>query len=199
MSIHLLLADVDGTLLTSAKVLAPSTIGAARRLKERGVALAITSSRPPRGLLPFIEALGISVPTGAFNGGAFVKPDLTVLAQSVLPPEVAAGVVATIRAQGLDAWTYTADEWYVQDPEGAHVARERMAVRFAPKVVHSYDPVMDRAVKIVGVTDDPALMAEAERAVSETFAGAVSASRSQTYYLDVTHPDANKGNVVTWL
>ena len=31
------------------------------------------------------------------------------------------------------------------------------------------------------------------------FGAAVSASRSQTYYLDVTHPDANKGNVVAWL
>ena len=75
--IRLLLADVDGTLVTSAKVLAPSTIRAARLLKERGIALAITSSRPPRGLLQFIEALGIDTPTGAFNGGALVKPDLT--------------------------------------------------------------------------------------------------------------------------
>ena len=197
--IRLLLADVDGTLLTSAKVLAPSTIEAARRLKGRGIALAITSSRPPRGLLPFIEALEIDNPTGAFNGGAFVKPDLTVLAQSVLPRDVAVSVVAAVRGQGLDVWMYTADEWYVQDPGGSHVAREQRAVRFAPTVVHSYEPVVDRAVKVVGVTDDPVLMAEAEREVRETFAGAVSASRSQTYYLDVTHPDANKGNVVAWL
>ena len=43
-------------------------------------------------------------------------------------------------------------------------------------------------------------MAEAERPSGTRFgSGAISASRSQTYYLDVTHPDANKGNVVTWL
>ena len=190
---------MDGTLVTSAKVLAPSTIRAARMLKERGIALAITSSRPPRGLLQFIEALGIDTPTGSFNGGALVKPDLTVIAQSVLPAALAQSVVALIREQGLDVWAYSADDWYVQDPEGPHVAREQRTVQFAPTVVDSYDQVIDRVVKIVGVTDDPALMAEAERVTRERFGTAVSASRSQAYYLDVTHPDANKGDVVAWL
>lgn len=197
--IRLLISDVDGTLATSAKVLAPSTIQAARSLKSRGIALAITSSRPPRGLLQFIEALEIETPTGSFNGGAFVEPDLRVLAQSVLPAAVATGVVTTILAQGLDVWGYTGDEWYVQNPEGPHVAREQRTVGFAPQVVASYEPVMDRLVKIVGVSDEPTLMAQAERVTRDTFAGAVSASRSQIYYLDVTHPGANKGNVVTWL
>jgi Cof subfamily protein (haloacid dehalogenase superfamily) len=196
--IRLLLADVDGTLITSAKELAPSTIGAARALRERGIALAITSSRPPRGLLQFIEALEIDTPTGSFNGGAFVKPDLTVIAQSVLPAGVARSAVSVIRDQGLEVWVYSGDEWYVLDPEGPHVAREQRTVRFSPAVVGSYDQI-DGVVKIVGVTDDPALMAEAERVIRERFGTAVSASRSQAYYLDVTHPDANKGNAVAWL
>jgi Cof subfamily protein (haloacid dehalogenase superfamily) len=197
--IRLLLADVDGTLVTSAKVLAPSTIRAARVLKDRGIALAITSSRPPRGLLQFIEALGIDTPTGSFNGGALVKPDLTVIAQSVLAAAPAQSVVALLRGQGLDVWAYSADDWYVQDPKGPHVAREQRTVQFAPTVVDSYDQIIDRVVKVVGVTDDPVLMAEAERVTRERFGAAVSASCSQTYYLDVTHPDANKGAVAAWL
>ncbi len=197
--IRLVLADVDGTLVTSAKVLAPSTIRAASMLKERGIALAITSSRPPRGLLQFIVALGIETPTGSFNGGALVKPDLTVIAQSVLPAALAQSVVALIRGQGLDVWAYSADEWYVRDPQGPHVAREQRTVQFAPTVVDSYDRVIDRVVKLVGVTDDQVLMAEAERATREQFGAAVSASRSQAYYLDITHPDANKGAFAAWL
>ncbi len=197
--IRLVLADVDGTLITSAKVLSPSTIRAARTLKERGIALAITSSRPPRGLLQFIDALEIDTPTGAFNGGVFVKPDLTVLAQSVLPAVSAANAMKALRLHGLDVWAYTGDDWYVQHGGGPHVAREQRTVGFEPKVVDSYESVMDRTVKIVGVTDDPVLMVEAERAIRADFAGAVSASRSQPYYLDLTHPDANKGKVVAWL
>jgi hydroxymethylpyrimidine pyrophosphatase-like HAD family hydrolase len=33
----------------------------------------------------------------------------------------------------------------------------------------------------------------------EQFGAHVSATRSQTYFLDVTHPDANKGSVVEYL
>ena len=40
------LADVDGTLVTKAKVLTPRAIEAVRRLQERGVLFALTSGRP---------------------------------------------------------------------------------------------------------------------------------------------------------
>jgi Cof subfamily protein (haloacid dehalogenase superfamily) len=197
--IRLLLADVDGTIINSARTLTPATIRVARTLRERGIALAITSSRPPRGLLQFIEALEIDTPTGAFNGGVFVKPDLSVISQSVLPAEAARQAIALLEAQGLDVWAFTAEEWYVRDPQGAHVARESETVRFKPEVVDSYEPLMGQTAKIVGVTDDPSLMAAAEQVIREGLGGAVSASRSQTYYLDITHPDANKGRVLAWI
>jgi Cof subfamily protein (haloacid dehalogenase superfamily) len=197
--IRLLLADVDGTLITSAKVLAPSTIEAARRLQEDGIRLAITSSRPPRGLLQFIEALGIDSPTGAFNGGAFVRPDLAVIEESPLPEDLASAAIGVLRNRGVDPWVYTGTDWYVQDLDWPHVARETKTLQFSPTVVDSYDGVIDEAVKIVGVTDDPEVMANAEQAVHTLCGTLVSASLSQTYYLDITHPNANKGNVVARL
>src|SRR4030095_3769064 len=54
----------------------------------------------------------------------------------------------------------------------------------------------DRAVKIVGVSDDHDLVARCEAAVQQQFASHVSAARSQPHYLDVTHPTANKGVVI---
>lgn len=197
--IRLLLADVDGTLLTSAKALAPSTVRVARTLRERGIAFAITSSRPPRGLIQFIQALDIETPTGAFNGGEFVKPDLTVLAQTVLSADLARRSVALLQERGLDVWVYAGDEWYVPHLDGPHVAKEAKTVRFKPKVADSYEPFIDRAVKIVGVTDDAALMEATEQAFKDEFDAQVSATKSQTYYLDVTHPDANKGAVLAWM
>jgi hydroxymethylpyrimidine pyrophosphatase-like HAD family hydrolase len=46
------------------------------------------------------------------------------------------------------------------------------------------------------VSDDHDLVARCEAAVQQQFATLVSAARSQPYYLDVTHPTANKGVVV---
>ena len=48
--IKLLLADVDGTLVTHEKVLTPRAIASVQRLGRAGIAFAVTSGRPPRGM-----------------------------------------------------------------------------------------------------------------------------------------------------
>ena len=53
--------------------------------------------------------------------------------------------------------------------------------------------------KLVGMSDDLDAVARATSAVHDRFGGHVAASRSQPYYLDVTHPDANKGAVARYL
>ena len=73
--LSLLLADVDGTLVTEQKVLTERAIAAVKALREKGILFAITSGRPPRGMAMLIGPLGIDTPIAGFNGGAFVKPD----------------------------------------------------------------------------------------------------------------------------
>jgi hydroxymethylpyrimidine pyrophosphatase-like HAD family hydrolase len=125
--IRLLLADVDGTLVTQDKVLTEAAKEAARELYDAGIALAITSG-------------------------------------------------------------------------GSHVARETWTVKFDAKVETSFTDVhLAQAVKIVGISDDLDLVAACEKVVQNTLGEKASAARSQPYYLDVTHPQANKGTVVTTL
>src|SRR6185369_7205013 len=78
-TISALLADVDGTLVTKAKVLTKRAIDAVRRLHENGIAFFITSGRPPRGMRMLIAPLGLKMPMAAFNGGMIVHPDLSVV------------------------------------------------------------------------------------------------------------------------
>ncbi len=54
-------------------------------------------------------------------------------------------------------------------------------------------------MKIVGVSDDLNLVANSEKVAQRILGRTASAARSQPYYLDVTHPKANKGTVVTTL
>ena len=49
------------------------------------------------------------------------------------------------------------------------------------------------------MSDDHDAVARAGAAAHDEFGDHVSASRSQPYYLDVTHPQANKGGVVKFL
>lgn len=197
--VSLIIADVDGSLLTEDKRLTPRAVAAAKELDAAGIALAITSGRPPRGMTMLIEPLALRTPLAGFNGGAIVHPDMTVIRQHVLPPPVTRRAVSVLLERGLDVWIYSGRDWFIRDAMAAHVAREQRTVQFPPTVIDDLSTAYGNAIKIVGVSDDHDLVASCERETQRALRERASVSRSQPYYLDVTHPDANKGNVVTTL
>ncbi len=194
--VRLVIADVDGTLVTQDKVLTARAIEAVKKLHDAGILFGITSGRPPRGMKMLIEPLQITEPIAGFNGGVVVRPDLTPISRELLPTDVAAEAVRLIVKHGLDIFLYTDRDWYVRNADAPHVAREAWTVKFQPTVVHDFDSLMDGVVKVVGVSDDLDAVARCEKDMQEWSAGRVSAARSQPYYLDVTNPKANKGEVV---
>ena len=197
--IRLLLADVDGTLVTQEKVLTQRAIDAVHALHAAGVVFAVTSGRPPRGMSMLVEPLELSTPIAAFNGGLIVEPDMKVIEQKLVPDALVKPILSLLEAHGLVAWIYRGAEWYVSDPNGPHVGQEAATVQFPPSVVPSFEGVCDEVVKIVGVSDDHGAMAQATEAARDEFRDHVTAAQSQPYYLDITHPEANKGGVVQFL
>ena len=108
--ISLVLADVDGTLVTEDKVLTKRRAGAVQRLHDAGIRFAITSGRPPQGMAMLFDALELETPIAGFNGGLFVKRDLSIIEQKTLPADVArqgdrADSRARSRCLGLSAAT----------------------------------------------------------------------------------------------
>ena len=197
--IRLLLADVDGTLVTQDKVLTDRAVGAVRRLGEAGILFAVTSGRPPLGMSMLTEPLSLTTTIAAFNGGVMVNPDMTVIEQRTIPEDLVRPVADLNKSFGLDTWVYRGADWYIPDPKGAHVARETSTVRFDPKIMKSLDGLTSDVAKLVGVSDDLDAVARASDAAHDKFGAHVAAARSQPYYLDVTHPDANKGAVAKYL
>ena len=195
--VRLVIADVDGTLVTHEKILTPRAVEAVVQLRRAGIQFAVTSGRPPRGMAMLIEPLKLNEPLAAFNGGVLIQPDLvTVLRQNFLPPSVVRQTVQLILAHKLDAWIYTDLTWYVRDVKAPHVAREQWTVKFEPEVTKDLANLVERVAKVVGVSDDLEAVQRCEKDVQEALGATASAARSQPYYLDVTHPKANKGEVV---
>ena len=197
--VRLVVADVDGTLVTPDKVLTPRTGAVVRAIIEAGIAFTITSGRPPLGMKPLIDDLQLQDPIAAFNGGLLVRPDLSVIREHLIPSEAAQAVIDILTKDTLDVWVYGGKDWYVKSRHGPHVDREEWTVKFPPTVVSTYERLLDRIVKIVGVNDDHDVMARCVEEVQRQFGQHVSAALSQPYYLDVTHPKANKGEVVNAL
>jgi Cof subfamily protein (haloacid dehalogenase superfamily) len=195
--IALLLADVDGTLVDQNKILTERAIKAVKTLNQHNIKFAITSGRPPRGMEMLIEPLAITTPIAGFNGGVFVHPDLSVISAKTLPEAVAHEAIDLIQKAGLDIWVYTGTDWLIRDDKAPHVEREAWTVKFPPRVVKDFPAeALQQTVKIVGVSDDLPKVAACEKTVQQALGTRASVARSQPYYVDITHPDANKGGVL---
>jgi Cof subfamily protein (haloacid dehalogenase superfamily) len=197
--ISLVLADVDGTLVTEEKILTQRAQHAIEALKQTKIRFAITSGRPPRGMSMLFDALNIDTPIAGFNGGLFVMRDLTILLERPLPVNIVHQAISLIREEGLDVWIYRGNDWLITEPHAPHVAREAWTVKFAPKVVSDFTQELKDVTKIVGVSDDFERVGRCEAATQAAFGSQATVAKSQPYYLDVTNRNANKGAVLDYL
>lgn len=194
--IRLVIADIDGTLVTKEKLVTPRSVEAVARLNDAGITFGVTTGRPPAGVKMLIQSLPHLRFIAGFNGAVVVNRDLAVFKENLLPSETAKDVLRMILEHGLDAWLYTDKDWFIRDRGAYRVDPEEKTVQFPPKVTPTFDGLFDRVAKIVGVSQNYETVAHCEKNVQERFGASVSAARSQPYYLDVTHPNANKGQVV---
>lgn len=198
--IRFLLSDMDGTLLLPDHSLSQRTIEAVRSLREAGVLFSLATGRPPKAMLQQIEALGIDLPTAAFNGGTLVNPDGSVLVAHYLPASVALTTLALLADRpDVEVWVFSGGDWLVQDPSGPMVPREQHGLGYAPVTVESFEPFLERIDKIVAASDNTGLLIELESQLLLAVEGQAQVSRSQPVYLDVTAMRANKGEALVTL
>ncbi|MDQ2859290.1 MAG: HAD hydrolase family protein, partial [Pseudomonadota bacterium] len=152
--ISAVVSDVDGTLVTDKKILTESTRSAVGALRERGIAFAIISSRPLRGLAGLIKSLGITAPVAGFNGGVLATPQLSLIEQHLLRSDLARRTVAILTAQSAQVWVFQGQDWLLRDPSASNVGREIQTLGFNPTVVRDFPPGFESAAKIVGVSED---------------------------------------------
>src|SRR6476619_4925759 len=147
-------------------------------MRSAGIQFAITSGRPPRGMQMLIQPLALTTPIAAFNGGMFVRPDLSVLEQRVLQTDVIEPAMQIIKAHGLDIWIYRGTDWFVRERHGPHVDREEWTVKFPPTVVPNFNGLTSDVAKLVGVRDDLEAVQRCEAAVREQFGRGVCTNQS---------------------
>lgn len=197
--IRLVVSDIDGTLVRKDKSLGDAVIAAAGRLAAAGIPLSLISARPPSGMLWIARKLCLTAPIGAFNGGTIVGGDGTILSADRLDPGCAARALKLLEVPGVTPWLFADGNWYARTAEGPHVDHERRSANCEPIVRDDLAGLLERVDKIVGVSDDHALLAGLDGEMAGALEGHATVARSQLYYLDVTAPRGNKGDGVAAL
>jgi Cof subfamily protein (haloacid dehalogenase superfamily) len=196
--IRLVVSDVDGTLVDKKKQLTSATIGAVRQLRDAGIGFTIISARPRSGMMAIARTLEIDAPMGAFNGGTIFHRDGRVVRQDFVPRAVVEGMFALAEGVEADIWVFAGDVWYASTDRGAHVGSERLASDQDPVITTDFGALYDRVDKITFVSDAPDVLTDL-RTRAKSLETQATIMQSQTYYLDVTASNGNKGDGITLL
>jgi hypothetical protein len=100
------------------------------------------------------------------------------------------------RGSGASVWLFADGQWHADTLDNPHVPRERISADQEPAIVADFAPLARRAGKITFVSDDPPVLARLLEHGRAEFGSRATIALSQTYYLDVTALEANKGNGV---
>jgi Cof subfamily protein (haloacid dehalogenase superfamily) len=190
---QLLVSDVDGTLVRHDRTLAPGTIQAAHRLRKAGVKLALVSSRPPGGLDVLRQPLGIDTPCAGFNGAVVQDATGRVVVERTIPEAACREAVARLEEASLDVWVFAGGEWLLKNESAVYIPREQLSISMGWRVVDDFAPFLGAAHKVMGSSADVACVAAAAKGLRAAIGAQTTVLRSQDYYVDITHRQANKG------
>lgn len=197
--IQLVLSDMDGTLLMPDHSLSPAVIEAVAQLRAAGVKFTLASSRPPRAMREQIEALGIDLPTAAFNGGVLINADGSELQSHWVDREAVDICLALFAEHALDVWVFADDQWLARNRQAEYFPKELHALGYEPLIVEDFTPYLDRVHKMVATSGNFQLLVDLEQQLQAPLHGKAIAARSQRYYLDITAVLANKGEALATL
>lgn len=199
MTLALVISDVDGTLVDGRKCLTDGTVAAVKRLEAAGIPFGLISARPPSGLRWIVERLGLSGYTAAFNGGTILDGDGKVVQRKTMPEAAVRTSFRIADGSGATPWVFADGIWHCTTTDNPHVPHEIKSANQQPTVCKDMEKLFDDVDKLTWVSDDEPLLRRLTAAMRDAIGEEATIGQSQTYYLDLTHRQANKGDGVTTL
>jgi Cof subfamily protein (haloacid dehalogenase superfamily) len=192
--------DVDGTLVGPQHDAAGEIVAAVARAQDAGIRLGVATGRMRDAVLPLIEQLGARGPHVLHNG-AEVRDDGRLVASWSLTAEQIDGLLALGRSRA-DTYVevYTESGYVVSEmDERARAHWEILGIE--PRGVIGSAADLDGAAvpKATLPAFDPASIPAIEAAVRELglLAGGAGSPRTPgLFYINATHPEADKGNAL---
>ncbi|MCZ7540645.1 MAG: Cof-type HAD-IIB family hydrolase [Anaerolineae bacterium] len=106
--VRLIVADLDGTLLTSDHIVSPFTEAAVRAAQARGVLFTVATGKTFPSTVALIEQFGITIPLICGNGTQVFAPDGTLVYENPIPLDCALEAIGMAEARGFTPVVYTA-------------------------------------------------------------------------------------------
>ncbi|CAN5150002.1 Cof-type HAD-IIB family hydrolase [soil metagenome] len=194
----LVLLDVDGTLMGPAGVVTPAVVAAVRAVVDAGVAVGFATGRNVAGVSAAHEQLGIDGPHIVLNG-AQVRTGGRPVATWPLTMAQRDAVLELCDRRGFYAELYGDDGFVVTAMDEVYRLHWNEIIGQPIGTVADHPEAVERTIKATIVTRDSDGLAEVLAAMTELGLNAGAATSPITpglTYVNITHPDADKGTAV---
>ncbi len=193
---HLLIVDVDGTLLTDGHEVTAATRAAVQQVTEREVQVVLASARSPGALRGILGTLGIDGLVIGYTGAITCRlsPDphvpIEVMTECRMKLSSAQDVVRRALEQGISVGWFTGDDWYIPRWDPA-VRRESAITGATPTVVPDLAHFTQAPHKLQCIIGEPALL-PALSLLARTLPLDCVGHFSHASYLEITHLGVDK-------
>jgi Cof subfamily protein (haloacid dehalogenase superfamily) len=199
LSYRLFAFDLDGTLLGPDYQIHASVPAALSRLTERGAVVAIATGRTPSSARPFAQSLGVETPLITCNG-AWIRclKSGTDLMHQTIPDDLAHEVLDALTELGLHVNVYHDDQLWMRSltPFGElYLKHSNVPAKFG-EVWPAF--TVAGPTKIVALGAEPRIV-EAKAQLQAQFGRRLWMNQSLPVFLEITHPEANKGAALALL
>lgn len=201
MAIRLVATDMDDTLLRDDWTISERTVQAIQQARKQGVYVTIATGRMPASVRPYARQLGIDVPVITYNG-AMVQESLSekVLYRKVISVETAQDIINWLLPQDLNFQVYLKDQLFVEKMNDwsrryAHATRVSIAETNLWELL-SHEKEGVEKILLFG---EPEVLLGWEEKIRRRYEGRVRTTQSKSHFLELIHPEVNKGAALSSL
>ena len=191
--------DLDGTLFTDELTISPNTVTAIQRAIRMGTVVTIATGRMFSSAKLIAEQLGIHAPLITYQGAMIrVAGEAEALYERPVSPDIAEKLINIAREKNIHLQVYQDDILY-----GAAETDKLSTYAEAVQVPYTVEPDLIRLAK-KGFTkllfiDEPEILDPLQQELQLLFGESAYIAKSKRTYLEVTHPEANKGSALLFL
>jgi len=191
--------DLDGTLLTDELMISPDTVIAIQKAVGIGTIVTIATGRMFPSAKLIAQQLGINVPLITYQG-AIIKDvnEKEVMYERLISPEIAQKLVEIALEKKIHLQVYQDDILYSSSENEKLITYSEEV-----KVPYMVEPDLFKLAK-KGFTkalfiEEPDCLDTLQEELRTLFGVRAHIAKSKKHYLEVTHPEANKGSALLHL
>ncbi|GAB4471315.1 MAG: Cof-type HAD-IIB family hydrolase [Anaerolineae bacterium] len=196
--IHLVVTDVDGTLLNSRHELSARNEAVIREVIARGVQFVLATGKTIVSAEAVIKRLGLATPGVYVQGLLVCDPARNILYERQLDPEIVRATITLARSGGAELAAYSRDRILVsaRNPvtDGLIVYHEPV-----PEEIGPLDNLLREPINKLIFFADEQQIAALRRDLEAALDSAATLVQAVPGVLEVLPPGASKGEGVRWL